>query len=106
MRKGVIATVTGVVAVLLITVVVSAMVVMGYLDVSPYTDVVECTIVGEANQAAIGEVYTLTLGKRTSVKVQKKQCFNFDSKSVDDTFKVVAVYDEHDVLQSITCVED
>ena len=106
MRKGVVATVIGVVAVLCITVMCSAMVIMGYLDPSPYTDVVDCTLVGEATQAAIGPIFTLTLDGRDSVKVQQKQCFNFDEKVVGETFKVVVVYDEKDVLQSITCVED
>ena len=106
MRKGVIATVIGVVAVLLITVVVSAMVVMGYIDTSPYSDVEQCTIIGEATQPAIGEIVTLTLGKRKSVKVQRKQCYGFDDKTVGDSFKVVVVYSDSNVLQSITCVDD
>ena len=79
---------------------------MHYVDLTPYADVSTCTVVGDTTQAAIGPVVTLTLDNKLPVKIQRSDCFNMDTCSVGDTFKVVVVYDDKKVLQSVTRVTD
>lgn len=106
MKKVLYAWATCMVSLAVICVTLLLLVIGGFVNTSPYIDVVSCSVVGDTYQSALGDVFTLTLDKKTPVKIQKSACFNMNSIEVGDTFKVVVVYDDKDVLQSITRVTD
>lgn len=89
-----------------ITVAVGGLAVTGHLDLNPYTETVECSVSGEADQAAIGEVFIFRLNGQKTIKLQKSKCVNMEDVHMGDNFTAVMVIDSNDELQCIVRVED
>lgn len=88
-----------------ITVAVAILAATGYLNPNPYTETVSCTVMGEADQAAIGKVFVFQIDRSKSVKLQKSKCVNMADVDVGDNFTAIMVMDDKDALQCIVKVK-
>lgn len=71
-----------------------------------YTETIDCYVSSRGKQAAIGDVFILTVNGTKTIKVQADQCVNMESAEAGDNFKAVVVRDEDQILQCIVRVGD
>lgn len=107
MRRGIFYTfIAGVVSVAVITVALVILLLTGIIRNNPYVRVADASVIGDAKQAAVGDVYVFRIDSRESIKLQKKQCVNMEGIVTGDSFKVVIVNDVHNIIQCIVRVDD